>query len=214
MKLTGKSTEYVQTLVTCVLVVAVAAFAACYPSPDLAIEDYDTVVTVVTEGADFSGYSTYFMPDSVFQRGDEGSVSRDFDDLILGDIHRNMQSLGYVYEADPVGNGADVLVVASTITQEHWSAYLGWPFFGTGLGGGFRYPTGGMRYLYTTGTVAIDMAEIAKLDPDENVYPVEWTASVSGPLQSSKENTADRITNGIDQAFAQSPYLKPDQNEP
>ena len=77
-------------------IAVVAAFAACYPSPDLAIEDYDTVVTVVTEGADFSGYSTYFMPDSVFQRGDEGSVSRDFDDLILGDIHRHLQSLGYV----------------------------------------------------------------------------------------------------------------------
>jgi hypothetical protein len=192
----------------------VAALAACYPSPDLAIEDYDTVVTVVTEGAEFGSYSTYFMPDSVFQRGDEGSVSRDFDDLILGDIHRNMQQLGYVYEADPIGNGADVLVVASTITQENWGAYLGWPFFGAGLGGGFAYPSGSARYLYTTGTVAIDMAEIAKLDPDEDVYPVEWTASISGPLQSSKENTPDRISNGIDQAFAQSPYLKPDQNQP
>lgn len=203
-----KTTEYLRRLVTCILVVAVAVFAACYPSPDLAIEDYDTVVTVVTEGADFSGYSTYFMPDSVFQRGDEGSVSRDFDDLILDGIQRNMEKLGYVYQADTAGT--DLLVVASAITQEQWGAYLGWPFFGGGLGGGFQYPSGSMRYLYTSGTVAIDMAEIAKLDPEENVYPVEWTASISGPLQSTKENTPDRITNGIDQAFAQSPYLKPD----
>lgn len=192
------------------LVVGAAAVAACYPSPDLSIEDYDTVVTVVADSAEFSGFSTYFMPDTVFQRPNDGGVSREFDDLIVSDIHRNMQQLGYVYEPDPWNEPTDLVVVASAITEEQFTAYLGYPYFGPGLSGGFVYPSVGFRYAYTLGTISIDMAEADAIDPDEEDFPVVWTASISGPLQQSNTNKGERITNGIDQAFAQSPYLKPD----
>ena len=187
-----------------------AAVAACYPSPDLGVEDFDTVVTVVADSADFSGLSTYFLPDTVLHRPDNGSVSRAFDDLIIGDINRNMTQLGYELKLEWWNDPPDLLLVASAITEEQFTAYLGWPLFGFGLGGGFVYPSVGMRYLYTRGTITVDMAEGEDFDPDDGDFPIVWTASISGPLEQSHTNKGDRITNGIDQAFAQSPYLKPD----
>ena len=47
------------------LLATAAVFAACYPSPDLSIEDFDTVVTVVADSADFSGLNVYFLPGTV-----------------------------------------------------------------------------------------------------------------------------------------------------
>lgn len=188
----------------------VAAMAACYPGPDLGIEDYDTVVTQVAEDAEFAGLTKYFMPDSVFFRPDDGSISRTFDDLILSDIHRNMQQRGYTSVEDPDTDPPDVLVVASVITQPQYVAYLGWPFFGQSLTGQIVYPGVGTRYAYTLGTVAIDMAAVEDIDFDEGDFPMMWSAAISGPLQEDRQNKGDRVTNGIDQAFAQSPYLKPD----
>jgi hypothetical protein len=190
--------------------VGAAALAACYPSPDLGVEDFDTVVTVVADDADFSGLRTYFMPDTVLQRPDDGAASRAFDDQIVSDINRNLVQRGYEYEPDPESSLPDLLVVASVITRDQYQAYLGWPYFGPGLGGGFVYPTVGMRYVYTVGTISIDMARAEDFDPDKDDFPVLWTAAISGPLVDSQSSRGERITAGIDQAFAQSPYLKPD----
>jgi len=191
------------------LLVAAAAFAACYPSPDLNIEDYDTVVTVVADSADFSGLSTYFLPDTVFQKPEDGSISRQFDELIIEEIDRNMQQLGYVNVELPADT-VDLLVLASVITRAEYAAYLGWPYFGAGLGGQINYPTAGVRYAYTVGTVTIDMVDAEDFDPDNEDFNVLWTASINGPLEQDRNNKGERVTNGIDQAFAQSPYLKPD----
>jgi hypothetical protein len=194
-----------------VLLAGLAAMAACNPSPDLSPEDFDTVVTVVSDTADFSGFSTYFLPDTVFQRPLDGTISRQFDDLIVSEINRNMQQLGYLYEPDPQGSPPDILVVASAITKAEYTAYLGWPYFGAGWGGQIVYPGVSMRYLYTVGTVTIDIVDAAGFDPAANELSVLWTASISGPLEQNADNKGTRITDGIDQAFAQSPYLKPDR---
>ena len=192
------------------LLATAAVFASCYPSPDLSIEDFDTVVTVVADSADFNGLNFYFLPDTVFQKPDDGNISRQFDGLIIEDINRNMQQLGYEYTNVPLDTTPDLLVLASVITQAEFAAFLGWPFFGAGWGGQMVYPTANVRYVYTVGTVTIDIVDAKDLDPDVADFPVLWTASISGPLEESRDNKGERITNGIDQAFAQSPYLKPE----
>jgi hypothetical protein len=100
--------------------------------------------------------------------------------------------------------------LASVVTQAEYTAYLGWPYFGAGVGGQIVYPNAGMRYAYTVGTVTIDMVNAEGFDPGNEDFDVLWTASISGPLEESRNNKGERITNGVDQAFAQSPYLKPD----
>jgi hypothetical protein len=44
-------------------------------------------------------------------------------------------------------------------------------------------------------------------DPSTKQLTAIWTASVDGVLGGSKESLVQRIEKGIDQAFAQSPYL-------
>jgi len=196
-------------LAAVVLVAAAATIAACYPSPDMSIEEFDTVVTVVDENVEFQGLQYWIMPDTVLQRPNDGAASRAHDDLILGDIQRNMEQLGYsrVFEPD----SAELVLLASVITEEKWAAHLRWNWGGWwGGSAGLSYPPVGFTYLYTLGTVSIDMAFIEDVDLDATEIPVVWSAAISGPLQSDEANTANRITNGIDQAYAQSPYLKPE----
>jgi hypothetical protein len=189
-----------------------AVLAACYPSPTMTVDEYDVVVTVVTKGASFDGYQTYAMPDTVIQRPDDGGITRDFDELILADIHRNMQQLGYELEHDPENNLPDVIVVAGAVTEDQWTAWINIPWGGWWgyYYGGVSHAPVGFTYLYTLGTVTIDMVSTEGLDIEEDLIPVVWTASIAGPLQKDVEDHANRITDGIDQAFAQSPYLKTD----
>jgi hypothetical protein len=179
----------------------------------MTVEEFDAVVTIVTKGATFDAYQTYAMPDTVLHRPEESNITRDFDDQILADINRNMQQLGYERELDPENNPPDVIVIASAITQNEYAAWINIPWggwWGYYVGGGAYHGPVGFSYLYTLGTVAIDMIATEGLDIEEDLIPIVWTASIAGPLQRDVENQADRITDGIDQAFAQSPYLKPD----
>lgn len=74
------------------------------------------------------------------------------------------------------------------------------------------YPWGGSYYSYTTGTIMLDI-----VNPDESgdqnrddepiELPIIWTGAINGILSGSSSDQETRITNEIDQVFAQSPYL-------
>lgn len=189
-----------------------SALLACYPSPDLGIQDFDTVITVRTEGVDFGEFSTYAVPDTVISRPDSSRVSKELTDLIVGDIHRNMTQLGYQLEPDPANNPPDVVVIAGAITEDQYGAWLGYPFMGGWqwyVGGSIGYSPVNVVYQYSLGTVTMDMVDYRDVPPDSASYSAVWTAAISGPLQRNVDNRAQRITDGIDRAFEQSPYLIP-----
>jgi hypothetical protein len=191
---------------------AAGGLIACYPSSDRSPGDFDTVITMRTEGAQFSGFSTYAVPDTVISRPDSMTVSDQLTALIIGDINRNMQKLGYQLEPDPENNPPDVVVVAGAITRDQYGAWLGYPWFGWWGwygGGAIGYPGAHWVYQYTVGTVTMDMLDFEEFDPDSDTIPILWSAAVNGPLQQNVQNQTQRITDGIDRAFAQSPYLKP-----
>jgi hypothetical protein len=188
-----------------------AVLAACYPSPDLVIEELDTVITAVDEDVDFQQFKTYALPDTIIYRPDAGQISEELKDLILGEIDRNMQTFGYEPEGDPVNNPPDLVVVAGIITRDEYGAYIGWPFwggFGPYNGWGVGYPPISGGYMYTVGTVTIDMIDYEDIDSIREELKVVWTAAVNGVLQSNVKNQAQRTKDGIDQAFTQSPYLQ------
>jgi hypothetical protein len=192
-------------------IVAAAVLAACYPSPDLVIEELDTVITAVDEDVNFQQFKTYVLPDTIIYRPDEGQISEELKNLILGNIDRNMQAFGYQPEADPENVPPDLVVIAGVITRDEYGAFIGWPFFGgfgsyTGWGVGYPPISGG--YMYTVGTVTIDMIDYKNIDSIREEINAVWTAAVNGVLQSDVKNQARRLTDGIDQSFAQSPYLK------
>ena len=70
------------------------------------------------------------------------------------------------------------------------------------------YPPVSASYRYTTGTLMVDMISRKDADPTEERIPIYWEGSQTGVLNDSPENVSNRVVAGIDQMFAQSPYLQ------
>ena len=186
------------------------AMWSCYPGGPETIADTDLVFTYYNQDADFGSVSTFFMPDQVFVREGSEATEDSFDSLILSDVARNMEALGYTRVTDPQNNIPDSVVIVSKVkTQYTWVGwvpgypwYPGWGYPGWGWGG--WYPVGGS---YSTGTVFIEFASTDDVNVPEQEIVASWSGVFNGLLGSSASATASRVTANIDQAFKQSPYL-------
>ena len=189
---------------------------SCYPDYGLTTSDYDTVITVFDNDADFKK-PTYAMPDTIVhfvEEGEEDNVDRSKDALILSTIQSNMSKLQY--ERVPVDTTADppgfVIIVGVTVTDNYAAvSYPGWGYWGGwGWWGGYPgwgYPGGTVVYSYTTGTIFMSMLDPDKINADETFGAV-WLARINGVVSnSSTSNVNNRITQRINDAFNQSPYL-------
>ena len=188
---------------------------SCYPDYGLTTSDYDTVITLYDNSADFNK-PTYAMPDTVVhfvEAGEEDNVDRSKDALILSTIANNMTRLGY--ERVPVDTSADapdfVILVGVTVTDNYGTAYYpgygywgGWGWWGGYPGWG--YPGGSVTYSYTTGTIFMTMIDPEKFNAGSQTFGAVWLARINGILSSSA-STSSRITQRINDAFNQSPYL-------
>ena len=214
-----------------------AALAACYPGTVTSIEQLDVVVTLHNDTVDFNGRSTLAVIDSVIHLvdpdnpEDELPVSRDFDDLIISTVITNYEGLGYdvviVSPTDsvfPPEERPDWVVFISASATENWFAYLTYPWWGSwgwwggwggwwpgyGPGWGWWYPCCGSvgTGSYTTGTLFIDQIDPNNPDLAEQRLPSDWVGGLNGVLSGTSASTANRLTNGINQAFEQSAYLR------
>jgi hypothetical protein len=193
---------------------AVGLLASCYPSGPSDVGETDVAVTAFDSTRDFSAIRTWAMPDEVFvTEGSDADVTDQFDDLILDQVAKNMTALGYVRETNPQANGADVVVIVRKSKQTStgwvgggspgWCGWPGWGYPGWGCWPGY-YPW--IPVSFTTGSVIVEM-----YDPNEGASAEElrgiWGALLNGLASGSSGSNASRISQGIDQAFAQSPYL-------
>lgn len=199
-----------------ILILSTLFLYSCYPDYGLTTSDYDTVITVFDNTADFKK-PTYAMPDTVVhfvEEGEEDNVDRSKDALILRTIADNMARLKY--ERVPLDTSADapgfVILVGVTVTDNYGAAYYpGWGYWGGwGWWGGYPgwgYPGGTVVYSYTTGTIFMSMLDPDKINSDETFGAV-WLARINGVVSnSSTSNVNNRITTRINDAFNQSPYL-------
>lgn len=187
------------------LVLALAlVVGSCYPGGIEYYEDTDIVFTSYEPDYDFTQQNTYAMPDSVVKVTGDGDDDPEFVDepyntQIINRIEANMETLGWTRVEDP--EDADLTLFPASWTNTtiyYWYDYWCWyyPYY---CGWGWYYP--GYVTSYTTGTLVMTLIE------NENAiepYRV-WTAALNG-LLSGSYNT-NRVNNGIDQAFEQSPYL-------
>jgi hypothetical protein len=185
----------------------------CYPGGTRDVSESDVVFTFYDTGADFGSIMTYAMPDVVFEREGSEETTDQFDDLILSEVAKHLESLGYIREANPDINGADALVVVSkarqTTTSAGWipGGWWPWPGWGWGPGWGWWYPYP-IVTSFTTGTVFIDMFDPEVVNPNQGVeIPALWTAAINGLVSSNVSTTTTRIISDIEQAFRQSSYL-------
>jgi len=200
-----------------------AMIAGCYPGGAEFTSDTDIVLTNYNDAFDFGSVKTYFMSDSInhiVEDGEEADYS--LDPHIITELSKSLDNLGYerLFPEDSTGPEPDVLILVSSIKVTNYQVYGGYPWYGGwGYGYGWYKSTSYYNYYgygwgypyyptyvtsYETGTLAWNMVEP---DNENEVLNVEWIGALNGVLGSNKITTKNRISDGIIQAFEQSPYL-------
>ena len=185
----------------------IIALGACYPGGVDYYEDTDVTYTNYEEDFDFASLGTYSIPDKIVKvEGDlaEGEdpeyVKEPYNTQMLTRMKDNMSALGWTEVEDPAD--ADLVLFPAAWTNTtiyYWYDYWCWyyPYY---CGWGWGYPS---VSSYTTGTLVMTLVA----DGDDYIDPSRvWTGALNG-LLSGSYNT-NRVNNGIDQAFEQSPYLQ------
>jgi hypothetical protein len=178
---------------------------SCYPEGIEYYEETDIVYTDYTETFDFAGIGTYSMPDKIVKvtgnlvEGESPEfVQEPYNTEILNKIESNMTALGWTRVADP--ESADLVLFPAAwnnTTVVYWYDYWCWYYYYY-CGWGWYYP-----YVtsYTTGTLVMTLvAQEGYIEPS-----AVWTSAINGLMSGAYD--ISRITETIDQAFKQSPYL-------
>jgi hypothetical protein len=197
------------------LFAALAGFglAGCYPAGPDYTEDLDVVYTTYDPEFDFVSRNTYAMPDQIVtdvQITNSGDTTYEYmKDVyagpILDRIDANMASLGWTkvdVSADP-----NVLLMPAGIssTTYFYSYWYDWWYGGYWGYWGWYYPPYYTVSSYTTGSLIMTIAD-PNIDSPVNRSPVAWIGAMNGLLTYS--GNINRVLDGVDKAFLQSPYLK------
>jgi len=235
----GRHVPRVSALASALAAVAVLCLSGClaYPDSSERIDD-DIVFTARAPQADFATFKTFSI-DPVVHLAKvlaDGSIEPGMLDptvsaALVAQVVLNMTQRGYV-QVDSTAkpnlgltlttiSGLTVGVVSGGYYWGYYGYYWGYP------GWGYYYPYN-VAYSYRTGTLIVDMVDLAKSDglyprdgglpvvgdagpPPPGALPVVWTAAAY-----KADVDVDNITNAgtlraqqaIDQAFKQSPYLR------
>ena len=205
-------------------VVSIIILAGCYPKGAEYIEELDLVYTNYYNQYDFNAKHTYALPDSVIKitgenfEDPDGNRKPEFlpkasGDVILNQIKTNMTAYGWT-KVDKSAH-PDVLLLVSSMTTTNIFYYYDWWYWDWWYGG--YYPPWGWYYPccyypgyvtgYRSGSVLLQMVDPNTATTEGNV-PVVWTGVMNGLAEGGQSSIATRVQAGIDQAYAQSPYLK------
>lgn len=205
---------------------AVLAVAACHKEPYPQDGDNEYLVyTSPGKDVNFTQFKTFDIADSllVIGQGDKPVYSQTQAALALIQAYRtNMEKLGYIYT--PSNPDADLGIQLTYVIKTEryvqyydnpywWLDYPGyWPAGYWGNWHGFYYPRP-VVYTYTTNALLADMVNLTTEIEDDKPLEILWTSYIGGPAGSSYQNDVERMKTAINQAFAQSPYLKISQSK-
>lgn len=188
------------------LLFAFILMVSCYPDKPVYYSDLDLVYTNYEKDFDFTSKGTYSIPDKIVKvTGDlaEGVepeyVQEPYNTQMLQTIESNMTAMGWTKIADPESADLSLLPAAWTnTTVYYWYNYWCWyyPYY---CGWGYYYQGASS---YTTGTLVMTLVASGEdyIDPQG-----VWIGACNGLLSGAYDSK--RVTNGINQAFEQSPYL-------
>ncbi|HSP20422.1 MAG TPA: DUF4136 domain-containing protein [Myxococcaceae bacterium] len=202
------------------LAAAMGLLAACYPGGAETLSDLDTVTTQHDPRAAYDSIHTYAMPSSIQETpapaGEPLAIDHSNDTAILATVAANLNKLGW-RQVDPATATPDVNVMVS-VTASRYREYVsypfhawypGWPGF-TGYDDTWSvyYPYGGgYATIIDAGSLRIEMLDTRAPNTTAKQLTAIWTASLDGVIGGSAQSLLARVNAGIDQAFAQSPYL-------
>ncbi|MDL5048722.1 DUF4136 domain-containing protein [Oscillatoria amoena NRMC-F 0135] len=194
--------------------------AGCYPAGPEYVEDLDVVYTTFDKGYDFAAGTTYSRPDQIVvdvERDDNGNwvpeyMPQTFADQILGYIDDNMEAMGWTripndIDGNPTGTPDIVLTPAAVKSTTYFYSYWYDWWYGGYWGGwyGWYYPPYVTISSYTTGSMIMVIAD-PNIESPINETQAAWVAVANGLFTGAYD--FNRVERAIDQAFAQSPYLK------
>ena len=195
--------------------------AACHKEPYP--QDGDNGYLVYTspgKDVNFKNYKTFDIADSLLIIGekDKPVYSQSQSALALIQAYRiNMEKAGFIYT--PSNPDADLGVQLTYVIKTEryvkyyddpywWLDYPGyWPSGYWGNWTGYYYPRP-VVYTYTTNALLADIVNLTGEQDAGKPLEVLWTSYIGGPASSSLQLDIQRLTSAVDQAFAQSPYLK------
>lgn len=195
--------------------------AACHkePYPQDADNEY-LVYTSPSKDVNFASFRTFDLADSllIIGQSDKPVYSQSNEALaLIQAVRTNLENYGYIYT--PSNPDADLGVQMTYIikTEKYvkyyndpywWLDYPGyWPSGYWGNWTGFYYPYP-VTYTYTTNALITDMVDLTGEEKEGTPLEVVWTSYIGGPAGSSVKSDVNRMKASIDQAFAQSAYLK------
>jgi hypothetical protein len=208
-------------LYQCLAILSLVVLISCYPKGAEYAEELDLVLTNYSSGYDFQAKTTYSMPDSVIKitgdvfndpdgNGKPQFLSAEYSTVILSQIQQNMAANGWTLVNK--GSNPDVVLLVSAMTTTNVYYYYDWSYWDWWYPAewGWYYP----EYYYPsyvsgyrTGSIFIQMADVKNVPQGENVA-VPWNCILNGLAEGGSTNMTTRVQNGLNKAFAQSPYLK------
>lgn len=196
--------------VSMVIIIAILSIACrrikIYSSP--------LVYTAPDTSVDFSNYHTYYLSDTIaFISGSvtDTILTGSYAQSITNEIRRNMDSRGFVLvnrNASPdIGINAG-LISSTTSVQNYttgwWANQRGWNTTAYwGRTGSYNYPFT-VGYRHSTTSLLIDLVDLKNFSSPP--LDVLWNAVIAAGPGAGGENNI--LIEEINQAFAQSPYLK------
>ena len=200
---------------------AVLLLAACHKEPYPQDSDNEYLVyTSPGKDVNFKNYKTFDIADSLLVIGekDKPVYSQSQSALALIQAYRiNMEKAGFIYT--PSNPDADLGVQLTYVIKTEryvkyyddpywWLDYPGyWPAGYWGSWTGYYYPRP-VVYTYTSNALLADIMNLTGEQEEGKPLEVLWTSYIGGPASSSLQQDVQRLTSAVDQAFAQSPYLK------
>jgi len=194
--------------------VAFLFITGCRKSPDFDQLSYQFLVsTSVDKQANFGGYHTFAIADTVAYIGGVDSVLDGPEaHQLIQTVRDNMVAKGYT--EIPRWQNPELGLTLSAIKDINVvvSSYPGWR---DGYYGGcywyyycygYYYPWTTV-YTYTTGTMILNMYDLKNADSNGELKGI-WNVTALGALGDSPSTNLALGINAINQGFEQSPYLK------
>lgn len=194
---------------------------ACQKEPYSQDNDGEYLVyTAPAKDVTFSDFRTFDIADSVLVIGQTKNpyYSQSNNALALIQAFRtNMEKLGYIYLPSNPDAQLGLQVTYAEDTQRFvqyyddpywWLDYPGyWPagYWGNWTGWYYPYP---VVYSYTTNALITDMVDLTAGE-ENGKLKIVWSCYIGGPASASINYDVKRMSAAVDQAFEQSPYLKP-----
>lgn len=198
----------------------ILAAVACHKEPYTDSDNEYLVYTTPGKDVNFTSYKTFDLADSllIIGQSEKPEYSQSNNALaLIQTVRTNMEKMGYIYT--PSNPNADLGIQMTFVVKTEryvqyyndpywWLDYPGYwspGFWGNYTGFYYRYP---VSYTYSTNSLMIDMVDLTTPKTGNEALEVVWSAFLGGPAGFGPVSDLDKMKTSIDQAFAQSSYLK------